>query len=103
MTYNDLLDLLPPQLEIPTLGGRQSITILNHGPHGLQVINSKGNAYPLDRQDWKGAKHIRSCNPLNPWKTAHYTGLHMWTSYSLIHAAALLRHFEEQGYAVAAA
>jgi hypothetical protein len=95
MSYDELLEQLPPRLEIPTLGGRNRITILNHGVYGLEVINSKGGAYPLSRQDWTGAKNIRKASVANPWKTAHYMGLHMWTSYSLIHAAALLRHLEE--------
>jgi hypothetical protein len=96
MTYDKLLSRIPPALTIASLGGRTTITILNHGPAGLSVLNSKGRTYRLTRQDWSGAKAIRDSHPRNPWGTVHYTQLNMWYSYSLIHAAALLRHMERQ-------
>ena len=92
MTYDALLNKLPPTLTIPTLGGRKSITILNHGTGELKVLNSKGRTYTLTRQDWRGARTIHKTHPRNPWNTAHYTELSMWYSYSLIYAAALLCH-----------
>ena len=93
MTYNELLEQLPLTLSIPTLGGRNPLTIYNL-KGGLMVENSKGSTYQLTREDWISAKRIRAAYPRNPWKSSHYSGLSEFYSYSLIYAAALLRHIE---------
>jgi hypothetical protein len=93
MTYTELLDQMPSTLTIMSLGGRTSLTILN-SKGGLVIVNSKGSTYPLSRQDWINAKRIRSSYPRNPWRTALYSETSSVFSYSLIYAAALLRHIE---------
>jgi hypothetical protein len=93
MTYNELLEQLPLTLTIPTLGGRNSLTVYNL-QGGLLVENSKGSTYQLSREDWINAKRIRAAYSRNPWKSRHFTGLTDLYSYSLVYAAALLRHIE---------
>jgi len=97
MTYDEIREQLPPILTIKTLGGRRFLSLHNPPIGELRVINSKGGRYPLTRQDFVGAKAIRSANYRNPWRSALYTDLGEYFSYSLIHAAALLRHVEEGG------
>jgi hypothetical protein len=97
MTYRQLRDSLPTVISIPTLGGRADIEIHNPSYGHLMVINSQGNSYPVSESDWNNACVIRSRNPQNPWKSKHYTGINAYSSYGLIHAAALLRKIEENG------
>ena len=101
MTYSQLQKQLPPSSSILTLGGKASITILNPGSGDLQVVNTKGKTYRLSHVDWIGAKSIRNSHPRNPWVGDHYTSLSQWFSYSLIYAAALLRHVEREEQATA--
>jgi hypothetical protein len=61
----------------------------------LIAVNSKGSPYHVTETDWRNACVIRSRNPRNPWKSAHYTGLSAFFSYGLNPAAALLRAIEE--------
>jgi len=98
MKYSQLREALPAQLSISTLGGRQEIEIHNLACGHLTVINSKGSAYTITEADWHNAQIIRSRNPRNPWASKHYTGLSAFTSYGLTHAAALLRHLEENHF-----
>ena len=98
MTYTALTDRLPLTLTIPSLGGRKSLTIYNL-QGGIMVENSKGSTYHITAADWDSAKRIRAAYPRNPWQSTLYSGLSEFYSYSLIYAAALLRHieFEEAG------
>jgi hypothetical protein len=98
MTYAALSGRLPLSLTIPSLGGRKSLTIYNL-QGGIMVENSKGSTYHITAADWDSAKRIRTAYPRNPWQSTLYSGLSEFYSYSLIYAAALLRHieFEEAG------
>jgi len=96
MKYSQLQTHLPPSSTILTLGGITSITILNPGAGDLEVVNTKGKTYRLSHEDWIGAKAIRNAHPGNPWLADHYTSPSQWFSYSLIYAAALLRHLERK-------
>ena len=93
MTYNELLEQLPPTIFIPTLGGKARLTIINQ-KHELMARNSKGSAYRLTREDWINAKRIRNSHPANPWRSALYSEASSVFSYGLPYAAALLRHVE---------
>ena len=93
MTYTELLEQMPDQLTIPTLGGRASITVHNLG-HCLMVENSKGSTYRLCHEDWINAKKIHAAYPRTPWKTSLYSEPSSVFSYGLAYAAALLRHIE---------
>ncbi len=103
MTYSQLQKQLPPSSTILTLGGKALISVLNPGSGELQVVNTKGKSYRLSHEDWLGAKAIRRSHPRNPWVGDHYTSLSPWFSYSLVYAAALLRHVEREEQTVAPA
>jgi hypothetical protein len=93
--YKQLREFLPAISTIPTLGGRAEIEIHNPAGGHLMVINSNGGRYHVTEADWNNACAIRGRNPRNPWATRHYTDYHDFTSYGLIHAAAILREVEE--------
>ena len=97
MNHDELRQYLPPLLTIKTLGGRVSLMIENPPVGDLRVTNSRGSSYRLTHHDWATADSIRRANPRNPWKTSLYTELGEFFSYSLVHAAALLRHIEQDG------
>lgn len=93
-TYSELLEYLTIPLSIPSLGGKKSLTF-SRSNFGIKVENSKGSIYEISPNDWVFAKKIRATYSRNPWLGEHYSGLREPFSYSLIYAAALLRHIEE--------
>jgi hypothetical protein len=95
MPYKKLREVLPTISTIPTLGGRVEIEIHNPAGGHLMAINSNGGRYHVTEADWNNACAIRCRNPRNPWASKHYTNYHDYTSYGLIHAAAILREVEE--------
>ena len=99
MPYKQLREFLPSISTIPTLGGRAEIEIHNPAGGHLMVINSNGGRYHVTEADWNNACGIRGRNPRNPWATRYYTDYHDFTSYGLIHAAAILREVEEAALA----
>ena len=60
-------------------------------------LEAEFEADRVTADDWRNAIILRSRNPRNPWAIKHYSELRSYTSYGLIHAAALLRHVEERG------
>jgi hypothetical protein len=94
MPYKELREVLPTISTIPTLGGRAEIEIQNPAGGHLMATNRNGGRYHVTEADWINACAICGRNSRNPWASMHYTNYHDFTSYGLIHAAAILREVE---------